>query len=135
MKDKIKRLQAILDSQDLSVEYKHRLRQELDELEERKYRGAAIRCRIDMEQRDIATGYFLKREQNVQRSRLIEEIILEDGSTTREQDRIKEQFTKFYRDLYREEEDKDPEITEKYIGYISDEDRQEQEKALYERRN
>ena len=133
MKDKIKRLQAILDTQDLSAEYRHRLRQELDELEERKYRGAAIRCRIDMEQTDIATGYFLKREQNVQRNRQIEEIILEDGNTTREQDKIKEQFTKFYRDLYTDKEDKDPEITEKYISYakrISDEDRQEQEKLF-----
>ena len=60
MKDKIKRLQGILDTQDLSAEYRHRLRQELDELEERKYRGAAIRCRIDMEQTDIATGYCFK---------------------------------------------------------------------------
>ena len=50
------------------------LQKELDDIEEEKYRGAAIRCKVDMEQEDILTKHFLAREQNVQKDRNIKEI-------------------------------------------------------------
>ena len=34
------------------------LQREIDDIEEEKYRGAAVRCKIDREQEDIPTKHF-----------------------------------------------------------------------------
>ena len=111
------------------------LQKEIDDIEQEKYRGAAVRCKIDTEQEDIPTKHFLTREQNVQKSRTIKEIKKRSGEITTKQEEIKEEFREFYRKLYTEErqpnENKEEEYT-KYVRKIEEGDREDMEHPFTE---
>ena len=64
-RDRMKAILKLLGTPELEPERRTMLQKEIDEIEEEKYRGAAVRCKIDTEQEDIPTKHFLTREQNV----------------------------------------------------------------------
>ena len=70
------------DTTDIGTERRTMLQKELDDMEEKRYRGAAVRCKVDTEQEDITTKYFLARQQNIQKSRTIKEIKKKNGELT-----------------------------------------------------
>ena len=92
------------------------LQKEIDDIEEEKYRGAAVRCKIDTEQEDIPTKHFLTREQNVQKSRTIKEIRKRSGELTTKQKEIKEEFR--IKELYTEEGQPNRDKQEEYARYV-----------------
>ena len=94
------------------------LQKELDDIEEKKYRGAAIRCKVDTEQEDILTKHFLAREQNIQKDRTIKEIKKKNGEVTNNREEIKKEFQEFYKNLYTEEGLGTEEKQDQYLKYV-----------------
>ena len=102
-RERTKEILTLLETTELEKERRTMLQKELDDMEEERYRGAAIRCKVDMEKEDISTKHFLAREQNVHRNRNINEIKKKDGVVTTNTDEIKKEFQEFYKELYTEE--------------------------------
>ena len=114
-------MKAILKSlgtPELEAERRTMLQREIDDIEEEKYRGAAVRCKIDTEQEDIPTKHFLTREQNVQKSRTVKEIRKRSGELTNKQKEIKEESREFYKELYTEEGQLNRNKQEEYARYV-----------------
>ncbi|KAK3761426.1 hypothetical protein RRG08_066686 [Elysia crispata] len=134
-KDRMKAILKLLGTPELGAERRTMLQREIDDIEEEKYRGAAVRCKIDTEQEDIPTQHFLTREQNVQKSRAMKEIRKKIGELTNKQEEIKKEFREFYKKLYTEEgqpnEDKQEEYT-KYVRKIEEGDREDMDHPFTE---
>ena len=96
-KDRMRTILKLLETPELGTDRRAMLQKEIDDMEEEKYRGAAIRFKIDTEQEDILTKHFLTRERNVQKSRTIKEISKGNEELTNEQEEIKEEFREFYK--------------------------------------
>ena len=130
-RDRMKAILKLLGTPELETGRRTMLQKEIDDIEEEKYRGAAVRCKIDTEQEDIPTKHFLTREQNVQKSRSIKEIKKRSGEITTKQ----EEFREFHRKLYTEEgqpnESKQEEYT-KYVRKIEEGDREDMEHPFTE---
>ena len=131
----MKAILKLLGTPELGAERRTMLQKEIDDIEEEKYRGAAVRCKIDTEQEDIPTQHFLTREQNVQKSRVIKEIRKRSGELTTKQEEIKKEFREFYKKLYTEEgqpnENKQEEYT-KYVRKIEEGDREDMDHPFTE---
>ena len=52
-RDRTKVILTLLETPELEKDRRVMLQKELDDIEEEKYRGAAIRCKVDTEQEDI----------------------------------------------------------------------------------
>ena len=114
----MKAILKLLGTPELEPERRTMLQKEIDDIEEEKYRGAAVRCKIDTEQEEIPTKHFLMREQNVQKSRTIKEIRKRSGELTTKQEEIKEEFREFYKKLYTEEGQPNRNKQEEYARYV-----------------
>ena len=134
-KDRKRTILKLLDTPELGAERRTMLQREIDDIEEEKYRGAAVRCKIDTEQEDIPKKHFLTREQNVQKSRTVKGIRKRNGEVTNKQEEIKEEFREFYKKLYTEEgqpnRDKQEEYTQ-YVRKIEEGDREDMENPFTE---
>ena len=73
-REKTKEILTLLETTKIGTERRTMVQKELDDMEEERYRGAPIKCKVDMEQEDISTKHFLAREQNVHRNINIKEI-------------------------------------------------------------
>ena len=91
-RDRTKEILTLLETPELEKERRIMLQKELDDIEEEKYRGAAIRCKVDTEQEDILTKHFLAREQNVHKDRNIKEIKNKNGEITNNREEIKKRI-------------------------------------------
>ena len=87
-----KEILKLLEIAELEKERRTMLQKELDDIEEEKYRGAAIRCKVDTEQEDILTKHFLAREQNIHKDRNIKEIRKGNGEITNNREEIKKRI-------------------------------------------
>ena len=127
-RDRAKEILALLETPALEKERKVMLQKELDDIEEEKYKGAAIRCKVDTEQEDILTKHFLAREQNIQKDRTIKEIQKRNGEVTNNREEIKKEFQEFYKHLYTEEGLGTEEQQDKYLKYVKKIDEEDREK-------
>ena len=123
-----KEILTLLETTELEKERKTMLQKELDDMEEERYRGAAIRCNVDMEQEDIPTKHFLAREQNVHKNRNIKEIKKKDGVVTTNPEEIKQAFQEFYKELYTEEGLQTERKQEEYLEYVRKIEEEEKER-------
>ena len=130
-----KEILKLLEIAELEKERKTMLQKELDNIEEEKYKGAAIRCKVDTEQEDILTKQFLAREQNVHKDRNIKEIRKGSGVITNNREEIKKEFQEFYKKLYTEEglgtEDKQDKYLQN-VRKIEEEERERMENPFTE---
>ena len=112
---KIREEKIIRDARSIATDPK--IQAELDEKIEQfnieKYRGSAVRAKINQEEIEIPTRHYLAREQNVQRKRDIQKITKENGEVTDKEEEIKETFSNFYKQLYSKGET-DKAIQERY---------------------
>ena len=93
-RDRTKEILTLLETPELEKERRIMMQKELDDIEEEKYRGAAIRCKVDTEQEDILTKHFLAREQNVHKDRNIKEIKNKNDEITNNREEIKKKNSK-----------------------------------------
>ena len=127
-RDRTKEILTILETPELEKERRVMLQKELDDIEEERYRGAAIRCKVDTEQEDILTKHFLAREQNIQKDRTIKEIKKKNGEVTNNREEIKKEFQEFYKNLYTEEGLGTEEKQDQYLKYVRKIEEEEKEK-------
>ena len=127
-RDRMKEILTLLDTPELEKEGRVMLQKELDDIEEERYRGAAIRCKVDTEQEDILTKHFLAREQNTQKDRTIKEIRKKNGEITNDREEIKKEFQEFYKNLYTEEGLGTEEKQDQYLKYVRKIEEEEKEK-------
>ena len=92
------------------------IKDKLEGLLETKYKGAAVRSKLNNEERDQYTKYYLAREANVQRNRTINQIMDETGNLKSNTCDIKEAFQKYYQNLY-SEENSNAELRNKYCRF------------------
>ena len=98
-RDRTKEILTLLETTELGTERRTMLQKELDDIEEEKYRGAAIRCKVDTEQEDILTKHFLAREQNVHKDRNIKEIKKKNGEITNNREEIKKRIPRILQNI------------------------------------
>ena len=78
------------------------LRREKEEMEKYKFKGAAIRCRVDY--LEEPTREFLARETSIQRKRIIKGVENTNGQYVTDPEGIKSTFLEFYTELYDRQE-------------------------------
>ena len=98
-------------------------KKQLEELYNIKYNGAKIRSKIKNLEKPIKS--FLNLENNIQKNKLINEIIDMDGNLIKDKTEIATSFKDFYQDLY-SEETADNDVQKTYLKHckkLDDEDR------------
>lgn len=99
-------LKLLYNSLDLAIELGNNtddIKDRIEKLQENKYKGAAIRCKLEDEQEDLGNSYFLSREQNVHSDRTVKQIKDKNGRVVSTNNEIKDIFYEFYKTLYLKE--------------------------------
>uniref|UniRef100_A0A3B4URR0 Reverse transcriptase domain-containing protein n=1 Tax=Seriola dumerili TaxID=41447 RepID=A0A3B4URR0_SERDU len=91
---------------------------QLNIIERKKCKGAAIRCRFqNLVEGEKCTGFFLGLEKQKQKKTIIEELKDKDNNIHKDKIKILEIITEYYKNLYKKE-GSDKRKTEEIIAYI-----------------